>query len=319
MKWIRALIVCGFAAAGAACTESEPKTVKVVNIATGGTSGVYYPLGLALARIYEEVLPETKFFVEVTQASAENLTLLQAGRGEVAFTLADVLSEAWRGEDEAGFRVPLRRLRVIAGMYPNYIQIVARADTGIKTLADLKGKRVSVGAVKSGTERNARKILRAAGLSYGDFARVEYLPFGESVELMKLRQLDVTLQSAGLGVTSLRELASAVNVVVIPIPEEVVLRVNDPAYQPARIPAGTYRGQAHAVSSASIQNFLVTREDLPADVVYRMTKSMFDNLERLAAAHPAAAAIRREDAAANPPVPIHAGSEKYYREMSLIR
>jgi len=319
MKLLRTLLACGIVVSAAACMESETKPVRAVNIVTGGTSGVYYPLGLALARIYEEVLPETKFFVEVTQASAENLTLLQAGRGEVAFTLGDVLSEAWRGEDEAGFRVPLKRLRVIAGMYPNYIQIVARADAGVKTLADLKGKRISVGAVKSGTERNARKILRAAGLSYSDFARVEYLPFGESVELMKLRQLDVTLQSAGLGVASLRELAASVNVVVIPIPEEVVQRVNDPAYQPARIPARTYRGQVRDVPTASIQNFLVTREDMPNEVVYRMTKSMFGNLDRLATAHPAAGAISPGNAAANPPVPIHPGSEQYYREAGLLR
>src|SRR5205085_1203394 len=102
---------------------------------------------------------------------------------------------------------PLKKLRGIAGIYPNYIQIVASAESGIKTLADLKGKRVSVGAPKSGTELNARAVLKAAGLGYKDLSKVEYLPFGESVELMKNRQLDVTLQSAGLGVSALRDLA----------------------------------------------------------------------------------------------------------------
>ena len=140
-----------------------------------------------------KAMPDVKASVQATKASAENLNLLQAGRGEIAFTLGDSLSDAWKGDAEAGFKTPLNKLRGVAGIYPNYIQIVAAADSGIKTLADLKGKRISVGAPKSGTELNARAIFKAAGMTYKDFAKVEYLPFGESVELMKNRQLDATL------------------------------------------------------------------------------------------------------------------------------
>ena len=161
----------------------------------------------------------------------------------------------------------------MAGIYPNYIQIVASADSGIKTLADLKGKRISVGAPKSGTELNARAVLKAAGLTYKDFAKVEYLPFGESVELMKNRQLDVTLQSAGLGVASLRDLAVSMKIVIVEIPADVVAKVGDPAYQPAIIPAGTYEGQARTSHSIAIQNFLVTHEGVSTDTVYKMTKA----------------------------------------------
>ncbi|HZV93419.1 MAG TPA: TAXI family TRAP transporter solute-binding subunit, partial [Caldimonas sp.] len=185
-----------------------------INVLTGGTSGVYYPMGVALSQIFAKALPDAKVSVQATKASAENLNLLQAGRGEIAFTLGDSLSDAWKGDAEAGFATPLKKLRGVAGIYPNYIQIVASADSGIKTLADLKGKRVSVGAPKSGTELNARAVLKAAGITYKDLGRVEYLPFGESVELMKNRQLDVTLQSAGLGVASLRDLASAMKIVI---------------------------------------------------------------------------------------------------------
>ena len=292
---------------------------KFINVLTGGQSGVYYPLGVALSQIYAKAIPDVKTSAQATKASAENLNLIQAGRGEIAFTLGDALSDAWKGDEEAGFKTPLKKLRTVAAIYPNYIQIVANADAGIKTLADLKGKRISVGAPKSGTELNARAVLKAAGLSYKDFAKVEYLAFGESVELMKNRQLDATLQSAGLGVASIRDLATAVKIVVVPVPADVVAKVGDAAYQPVMIPANTYTGQTEAVPTAAIQNFLVTHDGVPADLVYAMTKSMFDNLDQLAAAHNAAKVITRENAAKGSPIPLHPGAEKYYREVGVLK
>src|SRR5438876_9908949 len=225
---------------------------QFINVLTGGTSGVYYPLGVALAGSIGRAIPGSKTSVQATKASVENLNLLQAGRGEIAFTLGDSLSDAWKGNEDAGFKTPLTKLRGIAAIYPNYIQIVARADSGIKTLADLKGKSVSVGAPKSGTELNARAIFAAAGLSYKDFSKVEYLPFGESVELMKNRQLDVTLQSAGLGVSALRDLSVSMKIVVVEVPADIVAKVGDAAYQPTVIPANTYEGQTKDVQSIAI-------------------------------------------------------------------
>ena len=292
---------------------------QFINVLTGGTSGVYYPLGVALSQIYGKAMPNAKATVQATKASAENLNLLQAGRGEIGFTLGDALSDAWKGNEEAGFKTPLKKLRGVAAIYPNYIQIVASADSGIKTLADLKGKRLAVGAPKSGTELNARAVLKAAGLTYKDLSKVEYLPFGESVELMKNRQLDATLISAGLGVAALRDLSVSVKIVVVSVPFDVVAKVNDPAYQPATIPANTYEGQTASVPTAAVQNFLVTHEGVPTDVVYKMTKSMWENLDHLTASHAAAKAIRKEAAIVGMPLPLHPGAEKYYREIGLIK
>jgi uncharacterized protein len=292
---------------------------QFINVLTGGTSGVYYPLGVALANVIGKEITGAKTSAQATKASVENLNLLQAGRGEVAFTLGDSLSDAWKGNEEAGFKTPLKKLRGIAAIYPNYIQIVARADTGIKTLADLKGKKISVGAPKSGTELNARAILGAAGLSYKDFAKVEYLSFGESVELMKNRQLDVTLQSAGLGVASLKDLATAMEVVVVAVSPEIVGKVGDPAYIVATIPANTYTGQTTAVPAVAVQNYLVTREDLSTDSVYHITKALWSSLDQLANAHVAARAIELKHALDGMPVPLHPGAEKYYREVGLIK
>ena len=292
---------------------------QYINILTGGTSGVYYPMGVAMSRLIGSAIPDAKVSVQSTKASVENLNLLQQGRGELAFTLGDSLSDAWKGNKDAGFPAPLKKLRAVGGIYSNYIQIVASADSGIKTLADLKGKRISVGAPKSGTELNARAVLKAAGISYKDFSKVEYLPFGESVELMKNRQLDVTLQSAGLGVSSLRDLATSQKIVVVPIPADVIRKIGDPAYQSATIPANTYEGQDHDVTTAAVQNFLVTRADLPADIVYKMTKAVYDNKDALVAAHSAAKGIDRENAVKSLPVPLHPGAEKYFKEIGVLK
>jgi TRAP transporter TAXI family solute receptor len=292
---------------------------QYINVLTGGTSGVYYPLGVAMSRLIGTAIPDAKVSVQSTKASVENLNLLQQGRGELAFTLGDSLSDAWKGNKDAGFPAPLKKLRAVGGIYSNYIQIVASADSGIKTLADLKGKRISVGAPKSGTELNARAVLKAAGITYGDFAKVEYLPFGESVELMKNRQLDVTLQSAGLGVSSLRDLATSQKIVVVPIPADVIKKIGDAAYQPATIPANTYDGQDHDVPTAAIQNFLVTREGVSADTVYKMTKAVFENKDALVAAHTAAKAIDKANVVKSLPLPLHPGAEKYFKEVGVLK
>jgi len=315
-KRARAIVASLFALAFA---SSALAAETFINVLTGGTSGVYYPLGVALGNAIGKTIPGVKTSVQATKASVENLNLLQTGRGEIAFTLGDSLSDAWKGSEDAGFKTPLKKLRGIAAIYPNYIQIVARADSGIKTLADLKGKKISVGAPKSGTELNARVIFKAAGLEYKDFAKVEYLPFGESVELMKNRQIDVTLQSAGLGVSALRDLATSVDIVVVPIPADVVKKTNDPAYLPATIPANTYRGQTTDAPSAAVQNYLVTHEGVSDDVVYGMTKALWTNLDALAAAHSAAKAIDPKHALEGMPVPLHPGAEKYYKEAGLIK
>jgi TRAP transporter TAXI family solute receptor len=306
-------------AASALATPVAQAADTFVNVLTGGTSGVYYPLGVALANVIGKAMPSLKTSVQATKASVENLNLLQAGRGEIAFTLGDSLSDAWKGNEDAGFKTPLKKLRGIAAIYPNYIQIVARADSGIKTLADLKGKNISVGAPKSGTELNARTIFAAAGITYKDFGKVEYLPFGESVELMKNRQLDATLQSAGLGVSALRDLATSVDIVVVTIPADVIKKTNDPAYLPATIPANTYRGQTTDVQAAAVQNFLVTHEGVSNDIVYGMTKALWTNLDQLTAAHSAAKAIDIKNALAGMPIPLHPGAEKYYREVGALK
>jgi hypothetical protein len=308
-----------FAAALAVSIAAPASAQEVfINVLTGGTSGVYYPLGVALSQVYGEKIEGAKAQVQSTKASVENLNLLQQGRGEIAFTLGDSLKLAWEGNTDAGFPGKLDKLRGIAAIYPNYVQIVASQESGIKTLADLKGKSLSVGAPKSGTELNARAILGAAGMSYDDLGKTEYLPFAESVELMKNRQIDATLQSAGLGVASIRDLSVSVPIQVVAVPADGVEKIGAP-YVAATIPAGTYEGQAEDVATAAIGNFLVTHADVPEETVYQMTKLVYDNLPTLVAAHAAAKAIKADGALTGMPVPLHPGAERYFKEAGILK
>ncbi|MBJ7489347.1 MAG: TAXI family TRAP transporter solute-binding subunit [Candidatus Fonsibacter sp.] len=299
-------------------TISTSQSAEFINILTGGTSGVYYPLGSALTKIYGDNIKDSKVQVQVTKASVENLVLLQEGKGEIAFVLGDSAKDAWDGKEDAGFKTKLDKLRIIGAIYPNYIQIVASKDSKIKTLADLKGKGLSVGAAKSGTELNSRAILSAAGLSYKDLGKVEYLPFAESIELIKNRQLDATLQSAGLGVASLKDLANSLDVTVVSVPDAVVKKMGAP-FMSGKIPANTYKGQTEDVSTAAVVNYLVTRKDVSDATAYQMTKLFYENLPALVAAHSAAKDINLKDAAKNPPLPLHPGAIKYYKEKGLIK
>ncbi|SDJ45455.1 TAXI family TRAP transporter solute-binding subunit [Salipiger marinus] len=317
MKRFTAVLRGTLAASALSLCASGAMAQDFVNVLTGGTSGVYYPLGVGLSNIYAENMDRVRTQVQSTKASVENLNLLQQGRGEIGFALGDSVAAAWNGDAEAGFPEKLDQLRGIAGIYPNFIQLVALAESGATTLEDIKGKAVSVGAPASGTELNARAILGAAGMSYDDLGKTEYLPFAESVELMKNRQLDATLQSAGLGVASIRDLASSVEISVVEIPANIAESLGAP-YQAATIPAGTYDGQEADVPTIAISNYLVTHAGVSDEVAYQMTKLLFDNLEELTSSHQAAAQIKLEAALDGMPVPLHPGAERFYREQGMI-
>jgi TRAP transporter TAXI family solute receptor len=313
----RRRMMSGAIIAGLSLTAIPALADDFVNVLTGGTSGVYYPLGVAISKVITDKVPGTRPSVQATKGSVENLNLIQGGKGEIGFTLGDSLAAAVAGSADAGFKAPLDNVRTLGAIYPNYVQIVASEESGIKTLADLKGKRVSVGAPKSGTELNARAILAAAGMSYEDLGKVEYLDFAQSVELMKNRQLDATLQSAGLGVASIRDLAVSVPITVVAVPADVAEKLGQPFFA-ANIPANTYEGQSGDVATVAVPNFLVTRADLPDELVYNMTKAIYENLDSLIAAHAAAKGIVLDKAAKGSPAPLHPGAIKYFTEKNVM-
>ncbi|WP_269468122.1 TAXI family TRAP transporter solute-binding subunit [Devosia ureilytica] len=310
-----ATLVAGavMAVSGSAAVNAQ----EFINILTGGTSGVYYPLGVALSELYAENIDGARTQVQSTKASVENLNLLQQKKGELAFALGDSVKSGWDGLEEAGFPAPLTELRAIAAIYPNYVQIVASAESGIETLEDLKGKSISVGAPASGTELNARAIFAAAGMSYDDLGKVEFLPYAESAELIKNRQLDATLQSSGLGVAFIKDLSATMDITIVSIPAETVNSIGAP-YIASVIPAGTYDGQDADVPTAAIGNILVTHAGVSDETAYQMTKLIFENLDRLKAAHAAANGIDPATATQGLSIPLHPGAERYYQEAGLL-
>lgn len=154
-------------------------------------------------------------------------------------------------------------------------------------------------------------------MSYDDLGKTEYLPFAESVELMKNRQLDATLQSAGLGVSSFKDLATSLDVQMVAVPEEIATKLGAP-YIAATVPAGTYQGQDSDVQTVAVVNFLVTHSEVSDETAYQMTKQLFENIPALTAAHKAAENIRIEDALKGMPIPLHPGAERYYKEKGLL-
>ncbi len=298
---------------------AQAQAQQYISILTGGTGGVYYPLGVSLASIYSKNMQGVQATAQATKGSVENLQRLGKNDAEVAITLGDSLSFAWNGNAEVGFAQPVKNLRGMAVLYSNVIQIVASKESGIKTLADLKGKRMSVGAPRSGTELNTRAVLAAAGIDYKDLGKVEYLDFNQSVELIKNRQLDVTLQSVGLGNAALRDLANSVDIVVVPVSAAEAAKIPDKAYAPVVMPVNTYKGQTAAVETVAVANILVTTEKMSTDAVYQMTKLMFDNLDTLIAAHASAKEIKLETALKGMPIPLHPGAEKFYKEKGVLK
>lgn len=314
----RRAVIGGAAVLSLSLSAGGAQAQEFINVLTGGTSGVYYPLGVALSEIYAKGIKGSRTQVQATKASVENLNLLQQGKGEIGFSLGDSVQEAVKGNKEAGFPRPLDKLRGIAAIYPNYIQIVASQESGIKSLADLKGKSLSVGAPASGTELNARAIFKSAGMSYEDLGKIEYLPFAESVELIKNRQLDATLQSAGIGVASIRDLATSLPINVVAVPKADVEKIGAP-YVSVIIPASTYDGQKADVETAAVGNFLISHEGVSDETAYQMTKLLFENVPQLVASHAAAKAIDPAKALDGMPVPLHPGAEKYYREAGILK
>ncbi|MGG3736725.1 TAXI family TRAP transporter solute-binding subunit [Aeribacillus pallidus] len=313
-----ALIVALSMVLGACGTNDDSSNggdVDFISIVTGGTGGTYYPLGGIFAKLISDET-DIEANAVTSGASAENMATLKAGDAEIAFTQSDIATYAVEGKLMfEGNKV--ENVKAIGTLYPETIQIVTTKKSGIKSVEDLKGKVVSVGEAGSGTRANAEQILEVHGLTFDDL-QVRNLDFGDSTTGIQDGTIDAAFITAGTPTGAVEGLAATEDIVIVPIAEDKINEIIEkyPYYAKDEVPAGTY-GIEEAAPTVAVQAMLVVREDLSEDVVYNITKAIFDNAEEIAKTHAKGEFIKAEDALQGLGVELHPGAKKYFDEKGI--
>ena len=301
-------------------TTAPTRAKTRLSIATGGTAGVYYPYGGGLAGLISKYVTNTEAAAEATQASAENMQFILRGRADLAFALADTVYDAYAGQ--ASFKdigkVPVRALAVL---YSNYMHLVATEESGIKTVADLKGKRVSVNTAGSGTEIIANRIMEAAGINPEKDIQRQRLSVGESVNAMKDKKIDAFWWSGGSPTAGVTDLTSTPGMKVRFIANaEYIQKMSDkygPFYFKLPMPKGTYPTQDADVDTVGVANLLVVNEKFDASLAYDILKMMVDKKADLGLIHAEGKNFGLPQATVGSPVPFHAGAIKFYADNKI--
>ena len=286
-----------------------------LSVATGGTGGVYYPMGGGLAEVINNHVEGYSATAEVTGASVENMGLVAKGDADLALGLADTVYQAQTGTGRFEGQ-QLDMLRGVASMYANMVQIVTLEGSGITSLADLKGKRVSVGAPGSGTEVNANAILAANGISYDDIEE-QRLNFNETADALANGDIDAGFWSVGAPTSSILNLATTQSIVMIELSDAEIAAAQgaEPLFARTTLAGGTYEGVADDTTVLGVPNVLVASSEMSDDLAYAITKAMFDNIDDLKAVHPAANQTTVDFTLSATPIPLHPGAIRYYEEI----
>ncbi|MFN3661998.1 TAXI family TRAP transporter solute-binding subunit [Yoonia sp.] len=302
------------AAIALACLGSAAQAQEL-SIATGGTGGVYYPYGGGLAEVIGNHVDGYTASVEVTGASVENMALIQRGESDMALVLADTLFQAYNGTDAfEGRQIP--EARALASIYPNAVQLVTLAGSGITSIEDLRGQRVSVGAPGSGTELSAQMILDANGITYDDFD-AQRLNFNETADAIRDGDIIAGFWSVGPPTSSIMNLAATRDIALIGFSDAEIAAAQEvePTFAAFTLPAGMYDGMDEDVQTMSTPNVLVVHADMDEELAYNITKAMYDNVADLIAIHPAANDTTVEFSVASTPIPFHPGALRYLEEI----
>ena len=287
---------------------------QFLTIATGGVAGAYYPLGGALANIYNTIDGITAN-VQSTGASIENIGLIAEKEADVAFIQNDVTYYAWEGIESFDGKPVVENIRGLAVLYPEVVQIIAGSDSGINSVEDLKGKKVAVGAPGSGTEVNARQILEAYGITYDDITE-DFLSFNEAADQLKNKQVDAAFVTAALPTSAVTEVTQTADIKVIPVDSSIIdgLKAEYPFYAEVVVPGGTYKGNDEDVVATAVMAMLVVNEDLDEDLAYEMTKQMYEQIDTIIASHARGEDIKLEQALDGMPITVHPGAQRYFDE-----
>jgi TRAP transporter TAXI family solute receptor len=312
------LLACAATTALALTAPVVAQKPVMLSIASGNTGGVYYPLAGGLAALLTRHIPGWQVTAEVTGGSVDNLRLVGAGRADLAFVMADAAWDAYTGRDKfQGKPLPVRTLMVL---YPNRMHVVTVDGTGITSMEQLKGKRVSVGAPGSATELMGSRVLAALGL--GDAVRRERLGINESVNAMKDRKIDAFLWAGGLPTAGVMDLAVTPGTRVRLLDHgqavEAMNRAHGPLYVKSRVPPRTYSGQDKEVSIAIVWNLLVASTSMPDDMAYKIVKMLVERRPEMVAVHKEAEGFAvSNQAAGGSPIPFHPGAARYYAEQGI--
>ncbi len=302
-------------AAAAAIAIVPAAQAQELSIATGGTGGVYYPYGGGLGEVIGKYVDGYSASVEVTGASVENMALIQRGDSDLALALADTVYQAYTGTGAFDGR-QISEARALASIYPNAVQLVTLAGSGINSLEDLRGQRVSVGAPGSGTELSTQIILAANGITYDDFAP-QRLNFNETADAIRDGDIVAGFWSVGPPTSSIMNLAATRDIAVVGLSEAEIAaaREAEPTFAPYTLRQGLYDGMDTEVQTISTPNVLVVHADMDEELAYNITKAMFENVAELIAIHPAANDTTIEFTVNSTPIPFHPGALRYLEEV----
>lgn len=303
--------------AGGDAQQQQAAATNLV-FASGGTSGTYYPVAGAIAQVWENNVEGVSVNVQATGASAENLNLVNQGDAEIAIVQNDVMYYANTATEGFAETEPNEGFLTLGTVYPEVCQLVVDANAGIETVADLKGKGVSIGAFGSGVESNAKQILAAAGLSTDDI-KVQNLDFAESANAIKDKSIVAAFITAGAPTTAITELATTNDIKVLSLDQATVDALCDQYsyYTPYTIAADVY-GADEDTQTVAVKATIIVKADMDEELVYNLTKGLFDNLDAVAAAHAKGNEMSIEGAVEGVSVPLHPGAEKYFKEQGVL-
>lgn len=287
-------------------------------LATGGTAGTYYPFGGAMAKIWNSKIKDMNVTAQTSGASGENVRLINKKEVELALVQSDTLDFAFNAKE--AFKEPLKGMSVVATLYPEIVQVVVAAGGPIKSFADLKGKKVGVGAPGSGTEANFRQLLDAYGMKKEDI-NAQFLSFSESAEAFKDKHIEAFIVTAGIPNAGIMDVSTQNEIRILDIPADVTAKLTQkyPFLAAVKVPANTYKGQTADVSTVAVNAVLIAGNQLKDDMVYNLTKALFENQSELAAAHAKGKELNSQYAVKGVSIPYHPGAVKYYKEKGLMK
>lgn len=287
-------------------------------LATGGTAGTYYPFGGAMSKIWNSKIKDMNVTAQTSGASGENIRLINKKEVELALVQSDTLDQAWNAVE--AFKEPLKGMSAVATLYPEIVQVVVRADSPIKTFADLKGKKVGVGAPGSGTEINFRQLMDIYGLKKED-VNGQYLSYSESAEAFKDKHIDAFIATAGVPNSAIMDVSTQNDIRILPISPDISAKLIQkyPFFAAVKVPANAYKGIAQEVPTVAVNAVLIAGNQLKEDMVYNLTKALFENQADLASAHAKGKELNLQYAVQGVSVPFHPGAVKYYKEKGLMK